>query len=280
MGRTYSISMRLTVYEEPELRNPLVIVGLPGIGNVAKISVDYLIKQLGARLFAVFYSPVFPPYVLVKPGSQVELLKNELYYWKNDRSGHDLIFFTGNTQPTTPKAQYVVLEQILDYIEPFKVQRLISMAAFVVETRVEKPRVYAAATHPELFLELKQYGVLPMGEGSIGGANGLVVGLARIRNIAGMCLLSETLPGCITPSGGILADPKAARALLTVLSKFLGLDIDLSELEEEVKLTYGAGSELEAEEEEVEEEEEEELEQLSREDLSGLRHPPGDYGYI
>ncbi|RZN42944.1 MAG: proteasome assembly chaperone family protein [Methanophagales archaeon ANME-1-THS] len=259
--------MHLKIYEEPQLRNPRVIVGLPGIGNVAKISADYLIKQLDARLFAAFYSPVFPPYVLVGKGRYVELLNNEFYYWKATRSSSDLIILTGNTQASTPKAQYVVAEALLDYLAGFEVTKLISMAAYVVDKPVEKPNVYAAATHPELLVDLKQYGVIPMGEGSIGGANGLLVGLARARNIPGICLLSETLPGYITSAGGILADPKAARALLEVLSKILGLDIDLSDLAAAVRLTYGASSGMEDE--------------LPAEDEpSGMSTRPGDYSYI
>jgi len=260
--------MRLKVYEAPKLRDPYLIVGLPGIGNVAKISADYLIKQLKAKLFVEFYSPVFPPYVLIGKGRIVELLKNDFYYWKNNRSKNDLIIFTGNTQALTSKAQYVVAEKILDCVEEFKVKKLISMAAYVVDGPVEKPKVYGTATQPELLEELKQYGVSLMGEGSIGGANGLIVGLAQARNIAGICLLSETLPGYITPSGSILADPKAARALLEVLSKMLEVDIDLNHLEEEVKLTYGAGHDVE------------EMKHPAPEEMYGISHPPGDYSYI
>lgn len=228
--------MRLKIYEEPKLRDPYIIVGLPGIGNVAKISADYLIKQLKAKLFVEFYSSAFPPYVLIGGGRIVELLKNEFYYWKNNRSKNDLMIFTGNTQALTSKAQYLVAEKILDRIEEFKVKKLISMAAYVVDRPVEKPKVYGAATQPELLEELKKYGVTPMGEGSIGGANGLIVGLAKVRNISGFCLLSETLPGYITSSGRILTDLKAAQAILEVLSKMLEIDIDLKHLEEEVKL--------------------------------------------
>lgn len=260
--------MRLKVYEEPKLRDPYIIVGLPGIGNVAKISADYLIKQLKAELFVEFYSPVFPPYVLIGEGRIVELLKNEFYYWKNNRSKNDLIIFTGNTQALTSKAQYVVAEKILDRVEEFKVKKLISIAAYVVDRPDEKPKVYGAATQPELLKELKQYGVTPMGEGSIGGANGLIVGLAKVRNISGICLLSETLPGYITPSGRILTDPKAAQAILEVLSKMLEIDIDLRHLEEEIKLTDVVSHEVE------------EMKYPAIEEIYGISHPPGDYSYI
>ena len=31
----------------PKLKKPILIVGLPGIGNVGKIAVDFLIEELG-----------------------------------------------------------------------------------------------------------------------------------------------------------------------------------------------------------------------------------------
>ncbi|MEM2539346.1 MAG: PAC2 family protein, partial [Candidatus Bathyarchaeia archaeon] len=51
--------------EEVELKNPILIEGLPGLGMVGKIAVKYLIKQLKARKFAELYSPHFAYYVLV-----------------------------------------------------------------------------------------------------------------------------------------------------------------------------------------------------------------------
>ncbi|MEM2820507.1 MAG: PAC2 family protein, partial [Candidatus Bathyarchaeia archaeon] len=39
------------MYERPNLNNPILIEGLPGIGLVANITVAYLIKKLNAKLF-------------------------------------------------------------------------------------------------------------------------------------------------------------------------------------------------------------------------------------
>lgn len=83
--------------------------------------------------------------------------------------------------------------------------------------------------------ELKKYEVLQMDAGSISGTNGLLFGLAKLRNIKSVCLLSET-PGYVTPSGQILADVKSAQALLEVLSKMLDIRIDMRPLEKEAKL--------------------------------------------
>jgi len=227
--------MQFKIYKEPELKEPYMVTGLPGIGYVAKLSMDYLIKELKAELFEELYSSSFPPYVLIKKDGTVELLKNEFYYWKNIKSKNDLIIFTGNTQAISPEGQYEVTNEVLNRAEKFKVKKLFATAAYVTGRYVEKPKVYGVASEPELVEELKKYDVIPMDAGSISGTNGLLFGLAKLRRIQSVCILSET-PGYMTPSGHVLADVRAAQALLEVLSKMLEIEIDIKPLEKEAKM--------------------------------------------
>jgi uncharacterized protein (TIGR00162 family) len=227
--------MQFKHYKEPEFKDPYMVTGLPGVGYVAKLSADYLVKELKAELFEEFYSPSFPPYVLIKKDGTVELLKNEFYYWKGDKSKNDLIIFTGNTQAISPEGQYEIADEVLKRAEKFKVKKLFATAAYVTGRYVEKPKVYGVATEPELVEELKKYEVLSMDAGSISGTNGLIFGLAKLRKIQSICLLSET-PGYMTPSGRVLSDVKAAQALLEVLSKILDIKIDMKPLEKEAKM--------------------------------------------
>ncbi|MCX8191672.1 MAG: proteasome assembly chaperone family protein, partial [Nitrososphaerales archaeon] len=205
--------MDFKIYKEPQLRDPYMVTGLPGIGYVAKISADYLIEGLKAELFEELYSPAFPPYVLIGKDGTVELLRNEFYYWKNERSKNDLIIFTGNVQALTPEGQYEVAKEVLNRAERFKVKKLFTMAAYVTNKPITKPKVYGAATHVELLEELKRYGVIQMDVGGISGTNGLIFGLAKLKNIPAVCLLSET-PGYVTPSGQTVIDQRAAQSLL------------------------------------------------------------------
>ncbi|MCP8316294.1 MAG: proteasome assembly chaperone family protein, partial [archaeon] len=211
------------------------VTGLPGVGYVAKLSADYLIKELKAELFEELYSSSFPPYVLIKKDGTVELLKNELHYWKDSKLKNDLIIFTGNTQAISPEGQYEISNEVLNRAEKFKVKKLFAMAAYVTGRHVEKPKVYGVATELELVEELKKYEVLPMDAGSISGTNGLLFGLAKLKKIQSICLLSET-PGYMTPSGRVITDVKAAQALLEVLSKMLDIKIDMKPLEKEAKM--------------------------------------------
>jgi len=59
--------------------------------------------------------------------------------------------------------------------------------------------------------------------GHIFGIAGLLIGLARLRNLKGFALLVDTL--------GMYPDANAARYALTALGKYLNLNIDLSKLD-------------------------------------------------
>ena len=57
--------------------------------------------------------------------------------------------------------------------------------------------------------------------------NGLIPGLAKVRNLKGLFLSGET--------SGFMIDPRAAMIILRVLVKKLGLQIDMTELEGQAK---------------------------------------------
>ena len=52
-----------------KLKNPILIEGLPGIGNVGKIAVDFLIDQLKHKIMYTIYSTSFPHSVFVNDGN-------------------------------------------------------------------------------------------------------------------------------------------------------------------------------------------------------------------
>jgi uncharacterized protein (TIGR00162 family) len=163
-------------------------------------------------------------------------LRNEFYYWNNPKSENDLIIFTGNTQAVSPEGQYEVANETLARAKKLGVTRLFAMAAYVVDKPVEEPRVHGAASDAQLVEELRRYEVIPMEAGSITGTNGLLFGLAKLYDIPSICLLSET-PSYTIPTGRVVVDAKAAKALLEILLRVLRIEIDMKPLEEEARLS-------------------------------------------
>ena len=220
--------MKETVIKEltkVELKNPILIEGLPGLGLVGKIATRYLIKQLKAQKLAYLYSPHFPYFVLVSKKGSVRLLRGTFYFWKNERGESDLILFTGDSQAQTIEGQYEISNSILDFAQKHGVKLVITIGGYRVET--DNPRVVAAATSQSLLNRALQANAVisPMGSPIVGTA-GLILGLAPFRGIEALCLLGETR--------GYLPDPKAAKSVLGVLLKILGINIDLAGLDAEI----------------------------------------------
>ncbi|WP_010478772.1 proteasome assembly chaperone family protein [Thermococcus zilligii] len=226
--------------ERPNLRDPVFVEGLPGIGLVGKLAADHLIQELNAVKFAELYSPHFMHQVLIKKNSVVELMKNEFYYWKNpNEKGRDLIIITGDQQvpPTDSPGHYEVVGKMLDFVQEFGVREIITMGGYQVPELQGEPKVLAAVTHEGLIehykakLEGCQVEVIWREDegGAIVGAAGLLLGMGKLRSMYGISLLGESL--------GYIVDPKAAKVVLSAVTKILGIEINMSALDERAKET-------------------------------------------
>jgi len=222
--------MRKTIIiekEKVELKNPVLIEGLPGLGMVGRITVKYLIKQLKAKKFAELYSPHFAYYVLVSDDGSINLLKNEFYYWCNDAGENDLILLTGDSQAQTVEGQYEVADAILEFAKNKNVKLVITVGGYRKDVS-GVPQVLASATSPEILKKALEAGSISSPPGSpIIGAAGLILGLAKFRDIEGVCLLGET-PGHIP-------DPRPAKSILMVIMRMLNLELDLTDLDKEIQ---------------------------------------------
>ncbi len=210
-----------------ELKNPVLVEGLPGLGMVGRIATRYLAKKLKAKKLAKLYSPHFPYYVLVNKKGSVRLLSGEFYFWKNEAGENDFIFFTGDSQAQTIEGQYDVANSILDFAEKNNVKMIVTIGGYRKE--VEKtPKVVVASTSPELLNKALQAEAIASPAGNpIVGTAGLLLGLARFRKIDAVCLLGETR--------GYLPDPRAAKSVLEVLQRMLRVKVDLSGLDKEIE---------------------------------------------
>jgi uncharacterized protein len=209
-----------------EPNNPILIEGLPGLGLVGKIAIRYLIKQSKAQKFAHLYSPHFPYFVLVNKKGSVRLLRGSFYYRKNTEGKNDLLLFTGDSQSQTIEGQYEIAECMLDFAKKHNVQTIVTIGGYRVETD-EKPKVFVAATSPEILSEATKAGAVISESGSpIVGTAGLILGLARFKKIQALCLLGETR--------GYLPDPMSARSVLEVLKSMFGFDLNLAGLDADI----------------------------------------------
>ncbi|GBC75661.1 hypothetical protein HRbin06_00981 [archaeon HR06] len=216
--------------ERPELKEPIMVSGVPDSGLVAKIVMDYLISPLKAKPFVEIYSYGFSPQVLVKKDGTLDLVKGVLYYVKRD--GNDLILFTADEQPRLPEAAYSICNDVLDLIKELGVKIVYTVGASITGTFVDEPKVYGVATHPKLLPDLKKHGIIIMNSGTITWMNGLMFALTKIKDMEGIFISAET--------SGYIADAKAARAIVAKLNEILNLNLSLegfNEMIEEMERT-------------------------------------------
>lgn len=210
----------------PDLNNPVLVEGLPGLGLVGKIAIRFMVKQLKAQKFAYLYSPHFPYFVLVNKKGSVRLLRGAFYFWKHTQGLNDIILFTGDSQSQTIEGQYEIADKMLAFASKHSVSTIITIGGYRVETEA-KPKVYVAGTSPEIVDKAVKAGAVVSGSGSpIVGTAGLILGLARFKKINALCLLGETR--------GYLPDPMAASSVLEVLKLAFNFGLDLAGLEKEI----------------------------------------------
>jgi len=148
------------------------------------------------------------------------------YFWKNKDGKNDLLLFTGDSQSQTIEGQYEIADRMLDFSQKHQVKTIVTIGGYRVETD-DKPKVFVAATSPDILTKATKGGAIVSDSGSpIVGTAGLILGLARFKKIDALCLLGETR--------GYLPDPMAARSVLEVLKAMFNFDLDLAGLDEDI----------------------------------------------
>jgi len=202
---------------------PILIEGLPGIGQVGKLVAEYMIHVLGAEKIAEIQSIYFPPQVILDEQGLARLARNELWLCRTDC--RDLLFLIGDHQSTSNEGHYILADCYCEIAEELKVKRIYTLGGFGVGHLVNAPRVLGAVNRAGLREEIEAAGVTFERDepgGAIIGAAGLILGLAAHRDIDAVCLMGET--------SGYLVDPMAAASVLAILSKLTGVPVDPTKL--------------------------------------------------
>jgi uncharacterized protein (TIGR00162 family) len=232
-------NIKMIVTEMPVLEDPVLVEGLPGVGNVGKLAAEHLVEQLKATKFADIYSKYFPPQVLVDDEGLIRLVNNELFYSKGEGTRPDIVILVGDYQGLSPEGQYELSDQVLNVMKGMGVKKIYTLGGYGVGKMLDKPRVLGAATDKEMVEEMKEKGVIfSKGEPGSGivGASGLLLGLGKIYGMRSVCLMGET--------SGYFVDPKGAEAVLRILAKILNVEVDYKALEEKAEQIEAITSKL------------------------------------
>ncbi|WP_423997490.1 proteasome assembly chaperone family protein [Halorubrum trapanicum] len=209
----------------PELEDPVLIEGLPGVGHVGKLAAEHLLEEFDGELVRRVYATEFPPQVSVDDEGVAELTCAEFHAVETD--GADLLVLTGDHQAGSNAGHYKLTSTFLDVAEEFGAERAFALGGVPTGELVEEYTVLGAVSDGSLVGDLKDAGVEFRADepaGGIVGVSGLVLGLGGRRGFEAACLMGET--------SGYLVDPKSARAVLETLEAVLDMSVGYESLED------------------------------------------------
>lgn len=218
--------------KKPVLRNPILVEGLPGIGNVGKIALDLIIDRLGAKKIGSFQSYSFPHSVFVNEDNLVELPAIEVFVKQFKGSKRDLVFLVGDVQPLDEESCYQFSDTVLDMANDLGCSEIVTLGGIALKQAPKDPQVFLTGNNKNFVKQYQQgtqlnnklYGVV----GPIVGVSGVLLGMASKRQIKAVSLLVETY------GHPMYLGVPGARELLRVLNTKLALKLNMKQIESEL----------------------------------------------
>ena len=227
------VPTKVRFLKQNKFNDAILFTGLPGIGLVGKITVDYLLKQFNAEKVAEITSDSFPPSVHTK-GGLVELIKDEIYLYRF--KNRDFLFLAGPVQRAlamknaSMAEHYEFAETVISELKKAGLKEVYTLAGINIGEKrmVTEPNVIVAATDEKILDEWKKIGAIyDKPEGLISGAAGLVLGIGKEGGVRGACLMGETNARLV------YGDHGAAKKVIELLVKRFGFKVDMSKIEKE-----------------------------------------------
>jgi len=221
------MKFQITHLSKPNISNPILIEGLPGIGNVGKIAMDFVVERTNAKKIIEITSNYFPHSVFVNENNLIDIPTLSIYHKRIGKN--DFLFLAGDVQPIDEPSCYEFCEATLDILQEFNGRELVTLGGIGLQKIPKKPKVYITGTNKTLIksypnVDSKIYGVV----GPIIGVTGVLLGVAQRRKVPSVALLAQTFahPAYL----GI----KGAKEILAVLDKKYSLKLNLSKLTDEI----------------------------------------------
>ena len=227
-------------YSKCKLNEPVLLEGLPGIGNVGKVVADYILEQQKeSTKIASFFSYDLPNTVFVNQKNMVNLPKIELH--KASVNGKDYLFLVGDVQPSDPKSSYLFTEKVLDIAQELGCKEIVTLGGIGLSDPPITSVVYCTGNNEELINTFVAKGAKDNIYGVVGpiiGVTGLLMGLSTKRDMKAITLLAETY------SHPMYLGVKEAKESLKILNKVYAMDLCFKDLDKEIEDTFKEDKEL------------------------------------
>lgn len=210
--------IEIMLHKPMNFKGYTLIEGFPGAGLVGPMAASYMIEKLRMANVGYIESDLFPPIAAVHDGIPMHTAR--LYA---DSKNKLLVVFSEFTIPQS--VIYQLANEVLSFVRKNGIVKIISMGGMPSQKQTDQ--AYVISLDQDLLKKATKLGLKQVKEGVIAGVNALLVVGAKEFNIPTITVLVEVNP--------IIMDPKYAEVAINGLKKLIGIQIDLSELEQESK---------------------------------------------
>ncbi len=218
----------IRLFDEKEtIKGYTLIEAFPGIGLVGTMSGSYMIEKLNMKYIGYISSDLFHPIAAVHdavPMHPARIYKNEKY---------KLVLFIAEFA-IAANAVYQLTSEILAFARKYGVLRMVSVGG--MPSQKPSDTIYMTSSDESTVKKAGKIGIKAIEEGVVAGVSASLLVNAKEFGIPAIDILVEVNPS--------IMDPKYAEIAITGLNKLLGVEVDLSELEEEAKEVEAKISEM------------------------------------
>jgi len=200
--------MEIVLRKKP--KNPIIIEGFPGLGLIATISTEFLIKHLNAKSIGYMWSKDLMPIAAVHDSKIIQPL--EIFYAEKENIVivHALSDVRG--------LEWEISQSLVKLYEMLKAKEIITIEGIL--SKSETDNIYFYTNNASKKKKLESISLFPLKEGIIMGVTaGLLLKDKRIGMVGIFAETHTSLP-----------DSKSAARIVEVLDNYLGLKIDVKPL--------------------------------------------------
>ena len=204
------------IIERKEIPHGTVMLyGFPDVGLVGVIAASHLISELNLTEVAYLDSRLLPPLIVLHEGlphSSIRIFGN-----------HNTLLAVSETA-ISADVIYPIMHALINWGRSKNVKMMISMSGIPVQDRqdIEKLKVFAAGSSPEMLKMVQDKGIEILKEGYMVGPQAIMMQYCARIGVPALTLLAQCFFN--------YPDPEAAAETLKELANITGIKVDVSKL--------------------------------------------------
>jgi uncharacterized protein len=200
-----------------KLKNPMIIVGLPGTGLVGSVAASQIVDSLKMKFGGYISSSSFAPLAAIHNYTPMPAAR--IHYSEKENI---IVIISEMTIPVSSSNE--LAQKIFEFSKSVKAESIISLGG--ISLNEEKGEVYIVSSNSEIVKKATSKKLAkPIKEGATTGVTGILLTMGTLEKFPISTILAE--------SSEEYLDPKAAANVIRVLTRITGLHISTARLDRE-----------------------------------------------